>query len=534
MSSEAHSTQPTTEKGITLVRELGLLALVATAVCNVIGGGINMLSVSIQGKIPGIGPYVPLAFLVGVFPALFTALCYAILASAMPRAGGGYIYVSRALNPFLGFMATFSKWFGLSSVIGVIAYMDVALLQSGVGYLTPYVNVDPIFGFLSSSTAKLVVPLAMIWLFWLLNVLGVRTYGWTVILLMTLMLLGGLAVIIVGFTNRHQDFAAALASNPGPAMSENLQRVGLAGESVAEISAMAKVAPLEAFNFLKAAAFLFFAYIGFASISQAGGETRNPRRSLPWAFVAATTVICSYYLLFSSAVYHAIPWRFIAGFTEAAPADVSVPLLIGVLMPPALASFVALMAGMALANDIPPMLMATSRLFFAWARDGVFPRGLASLSRRFRTPHWALTMCALVATLWVILCVVEEDYFAGVDTVVMALTLTYVLICVSVLSLPRCNPDISRSVSFLRSRRAQIAVSCIALAFLCPLLVLAVLIAGTKSVIFWLAALAAGALIYTIMWFRAKARGEDLREVFAHLPTASEQLELAPEPKVED
>ncbi|MBN1458955.1 MAG: amino acid transporter, partial [Armatimonadetes bacterium] len=70
MSTEVETTRPTTEKGITLARELGLLALVATAVCNVIGGGINMLSVSIQGKIPGIGPYVPLAFLVGVFPAL--------------------------------------------------------------------------------------------------------------------------------------------------------------------------------------------------------------------------------------------------------------------------------------------------------------------------------------------------------------------------------------------------------------------------------------------------------------------------------
>ncbi len=250
--------------------------------------------------------------------------------------------------------------------------------------------------------------------------------------------------------------------------------------------------------------------------------------------MAATTVICTYYLLFSSAVYHAIPWRFIAGFTQAAPADVSVPLLIGALMPPALASFVALMAGMALANDIPPMLMATSRLFFAWARDGVFPRGLASISQRFRTPHWALTTCALVATLWVILCNIEEDYFAGVDTVVMALTFTYVLICVSVLSLPRHNPDIYRNVSFLRSRPVQIFVSCVGLAFLCPLIVLAVLVADTKSLIFWLAALATGALIYAIMWFRARARGENLREVFAQLPTASEQLEVAPELKVED
>jgi amino acid transporter len=109
----------------TLVRDLGLLALVATAVCNVIGGGINVLSVGIQHKVPGVGPYVPIAFLVGVVPALFAALAYAILASAMPRAGGGYIYVSRAFHPFVGFMATFSKWFGIAAAIGVIAYMDV-------------------------------------------------------------------------------------------------------------------------------------------------------------------------------------------------------------------------------------------------------------------------------------------------------------------------------------------------------------------------------------------------------------------------
>ncbi len=534
MRSQAHSTQPATEKGITLVRDLGLLALVATGVCNVIGGGINMLSVSIQEKIPGVGPYVPLAFLIGVFPAFFTALCYAVLASAMPRAGGGYIYVSRALNPFLGFMATFSKWFGLSAVIGVIAYMDVALLQSGVGYLSPYMDVGPIFAFLSSTAAKLIVPLGMIWLFWGLNVLGVRTYGWTVIILMTLMLLGGLSVIVVGFANGHEDFAAAMALNPGTAMTETMQRVGLSGKSVAEIGAAARVEPFGLMKLLKAAAFLFFAYIGFASISQAGGETRNARRSLPWGFIIATSVICSYYLLFSSAVYHAIPWRFTAGFAAAAPDDVSVPLLIGVLMPPGLASFVALMAGLALANDIPPMLMATSRLFFAWARDGVFPRGLAAVSTRFRTPHWALTACALVATTFVILCYRWENYFLGVDTVVMALTFTYILIAVSVLSLPRCNPTICRQVAFIRSRPAQIAVSSLAIAFLVPLLVVEVFVLGTESAKFWLAALAAGAGIFAIMWFRAKVRGEDLREVFAHLPTASEQLELAPEPKVED
>jgi amino acid transporter len=516
----------TNGRAITLARDLGLLALVATAVCNVIGGGINVLSVGIQQKVPGIGPYVPFVFVLGVFPALFTALCYAVLASAMPRAGGGYIYVSRALHPFLGFMATFSKWFGLSAVIGVIAYMDVALLESGIGYLSPYLNVGPVFAFLSSPIAKLVIPLLMIWLFWLVNVLGVRTYGWTVIVLMFLMLLGGLAIIITGFTHSPQDFDAAFAANPGAAMGGVLAGAGLAGASASDIAAQIDYSPGGLIEILKAAAWLFFAYIGFASISQAGGETRNANRNLPRAFIIATVVICSYYLLFSAAVYHAIPWRFIAGFVKVAPADASVPLLIGVLMPPALASFVALMAALALANDIPPMLLATSRLFFAWARDGIFPRGLASINSRFRTPHWALTACALVATTFVLLCYRWESYFAGVDTVIIALTFTYILISISVLTLPRCNPQICRQVAFIRSRPAQITVACLAIVFLVPLLILEILLLGRASAVFWLGAMCIGALLFIICWFAAKARGANLRQVFAALPTTAEDVEV--------
>lgn len=511
--------------GLTLARDLGLIALVATAVCNVIGAGINVLTVGIQEKVPGIGPFVSVAFLLGVFPALFTALCYAILASGMPRAGGGYIYVSRALNPFLGFMATFSKWFGLAAVIGVIAYMDVALIESGIGYLSPYMDVGPVFAFLTTKAAKLIIPLAMIWIFWLLNILGVRTYGWTVVLLMTLMLLGGIAVIVTGFLNTQQDFARVFAAHPGAAMAGTLAKAGLAGRSVAEISAMAKDEPGGLMHIFRAAAFLFFAYIGFASISQAGGETRNASRNLPRAFLLATSVICAFYLLFTAAFYHAVPWQFAAGFARAAPADASVPLIIGMLMHPALAAFVGLMAGLALANDIPPMLMATSRLFFAWARDGIFPRGLAAISSRFRTPHWALTACALVATIFVLLCYRWESYFAGVDTVVIALTFTYLLISISVLTLPRCNPQICRQVSFIRSRAAQVVISCIAILFLTPLLILELRVQNTESVYFWLGAMCVGAIIFAIMWGTARARGVDLEQVFATLPVSAEEEE---------
>jgi APA family basic amino acid/polyamine antiporter len=534
MSEHGQSTDGGTNSKITLARDLGLLALIATAMCNVIGGGINVNSVGVQTEVPGIGPHVPLAFLVGVFPALFTALCYAVLSSAMPRAGGGYIYVSRALHPFLGFMATFSKWFGLASVIGVIAYVDVALLQSGVGYLAPYMEVGPVYAFLSSSAAKLIVPLGMIWLFWLINVLGVRTYGTTVIVLMFLMLVGGICIIVVGFSNEAQDFASALAAHPESPLAALVANTSLAGTPPAEIvSAVGEPPAWQPRELLDAAAFLFFAYIGFASISQAGGETRDAHRSLPKGFIIATSAICAYYLLFSSAVYHAIPWQFIAALTNEAAADTSVPLLMGVLMPPALASFVALMAALALANDIPPMLMATSRLFFAWARDGVFPRSLAAVGRRFRTPHWALTLCAMVASLWVLLCYFREEYFTAVVTVNIALIFTYMLIAASVLSLPKCNPTICRQVRFIRARRTQVVVACLAIACLLPLFWLQFWPLGNPSK-FWLGVMAIGAFIFVIMWRRARARGEDPRQVFAALPTESEQIETGPELVLED
>jgi len=430
-------------------------------------------------------------------------------------------------------MATFSKWFGLAAAIGVIAYIDVALLASGIGYLEPYIGMRGVVAWLTSDAAKVVIPLAMIWLFWLINLLGVRTYGRTVIVLMILMLLGGVAVIITGFANRPEQYAAAFAAHPGAAMAETLAKVGLTGKSVSDIAAGAgDMRPGGLFEVVAAVSWLFFAYIGFAGISQAGGEARNPRRVLPRAFIIATAVICGYYVLFSAAVYHAIPWRFIAGFVKAAPDDVSVPLLVGVLMPSWLAAFVALMAALALANDIPPMLLATSRLFFAWARDRVFPPGLAAINRRFQTPHWALTACAVVSSGYALACHKWGSYFVAIDTVVIALAFTYLLVSITVLTLPKRNPGIWRQVAFIRSRPAQIAIACLAILTLTPLL-LNFFVRESPSALFWLGAMCAGAVIFVVMWMSAKRRGEDPRSVFAVLPTGAEELETI-SPGLED
>ncbi|GIT57029.1 MAG: hypothetical protein Ct9H300mP18_04580 [Candidatus Neomarinimicrobiota bacterium] len=79
----------------------------------------------------------------------------------MPRAGGSYIYASRGLNPYLGFIASFSQWFGLSIVIGVIAYICVSFIRdviSGLGFIE-------ISLLLELPLIRVGIALALIWVF---------------------------------------------------------------------------------------------------------------------------------------------------------------------------------------------------------------------------------------------------------------------------------------------------------------------------------------------------------------------------------
>ena len=94
-----------------------------------LGASVYVVPFMIQRNVPGIGSWVLPAFLFAAVPALLAALAYAILASAMPRAGGSYLYASRGLHPYSGFVASFSQWFGLSIVIGVIAYIIVPFFR---------------------------------------------------------------------------------------------------------------------------------------------------------------------------------------------------------------------------------------------------------------------------------------------------------------------------------------------------------------------------------------------------------------------
>jgi APA family basic amino acid/polyamine antiporter len=485
-----------------LAREMGLLGLTATGVCSMVGAGINVIPFMIQRHVPGIGPSVLPAFLFAALPAVLAGLAYAMLASAMPRAGGSYVYASRSLSPYLGFVASFSQWFSLCVAIGVVSYLITPFLRD----IAVAAGVDGVAATLEGGAVRLAISLAMLGAATAVNLRGVKSYERLIVPLMFLTFALGVVVIVAGFAFDHADFAAALAARGLPPPPEP------------------PAGPVPPGVVLTASALLFASFIGFDSIAQAGGEAKDPGRNLPLAIGLAVGSVGVFYMLFTAAVYHAVPWQYVAA--EARGRDLTAPGLLGYLLPPFWTVVIVSAAAVALVKDLPAMLLAVSRLMFAWAEDGIFPPAVAAVHPRFRTPHVAIVASAGMATLGVIGSHVAGDFFLGVDILVTSMLVNFLVMALSVLALPSRNPALARAVTVLPSRAVQVPVAALGAVVLAGFLAvhtwrdltMPVSAWYFRSTPVWLLVMAAGSLIYVREVRALRRQGVDVAARFAALP----------------
>ena len=485
-----------------LVRQLGLLGLTATGICAMLGAAINVIPIMLQRNVPGIGPHVMSAYIFAALPALLAALAYASLASAMPRVGGSYVYVSRSLSSYWGFVASFSQWFGLSIAIGVVSYVLVPFIRDIADALGWAGTAEA----LDTGPVRVGIALAFLWTFVLVNLRGLGAYQVTLIPMMFLMFVLGSVVIVAGFMFDHADFAAALASTDGRAVPP-------------EPAAPFRLGPLPR-GFGPPLLLLH----RLRSIAQAGGEARRPGRNLPLATGLAVVTVGTFYLLFTAAIYHAIPWPFVA--EEAQLRDLTAPGLLGYLLPVGWTVAIVAGAAIALINDLPAMLLAVSRLIFAWGEDGVFPRRMAAVNARWRTPHAALLASGAMASVGILGSHLAGDFFLGIDILVTSMLVNFLLMSLSLLTLSRRNPEHAARMKVLRGRTGRLVAGSVGVALLSVFLVVHIhkdLTADVGAWYFhstwvWLVVMAVASGIFFRGVRRLRDAGTDIRALFRELP----------------
>ena len=410
---------------------MGLMLVTATGICSMMGASINVIPFMIQKNVPGIGPYVVPAFLFAAIPAIFAAYSYAILSSSMPRAGGSYLYASRGLSPYLGFIASFSQWFGLSIVIGVIAYIIVPFIRD-VFYNLGLISISD---FLEVGYVRLSISLILIWVFVYVNIIGGKLYRNTLIPMLFIMFALGSIVIVSGVLFNQNDFIEAVF--------EIEKR---------EITSI-QYKQFDWRVFLTASTLLFSSFIGFDAIAQTGNEAKNPTKNIPRAILLAIFIVSIYYILFTISVYNIVPWNFVAD--ESLIKDITAPGLLSYVLPPFWGILIILGATIALINDLPAMILSVSRLMFAWSKDKIFPKKVSRIHEKYNTPHISIFVVGVVASVGSIGSHFAGDFFLGIDIMVTSMMINFLLMCITVITIAKVNPKLYKEITIFKNRTLQ-------------------------------------------------------------------------------
>jgi len=383
-----------------LVREFGPFMALMMAMNNMIGAGIWGLSVRMPYTFPGSDP--TMAFIIGLIPAFFFAIAYAWLAVGMPRAGGDYVFISRTINPALGYVVTVGNFLGRWFSIGFLLVTDVGLWGISLRILgkgTGLAGLADFGTFISTADPLIILAGAILLLLsvWFFMTIGGKVFAAYTAVIWFIPLLGGIIAILLNLGNPF---------DPG-SFSRSWDLVWGSG-SYNEIVTIAKNTgwTLAAPNFdatIKAVAgAALFAYSGFHNPAQWSGEIKNPRRNLLIGIIGGTLITAVIYISLAASAFYSggtfisqYDWAYYKAakqFVITPKIEPTLPMF-AVLFTGGnmiLALLIATAGAFSLYHVNPAALMMETRRVFALAFDRFFPERFANVSERFHTPTWAI------------------------------------------------------------------------------------------------------------------------------------------------
>jgi amino acid transporter len=327
-----------------LVRALGRWDLTAIGVNQVVGGSIFAMPAALAASV---GAWSPLLVLAIGLASMLIALTFAEVSSRFDATGGPYLFTRAAFGRFLSFEVGWMQWF--TRVASWAAVINV--LVASLAFYWPAASTEP---YRSMLMAAVISSLAVI------NILGIRQSAWVV----NTLTIGKLVPLILFVA-----FALPLVSvahvQPGPP------------PPFAEISTSALL--------------LIFGYGGYEVVPIPAGESRNPHRDVPFALVMTLVIVTSLFALVQLGCLAALPGL----ATSKTPLIDAAGRVAGI----AGAAVITLGAVISTTGNNMGQALSGSRALFALAEQGDVPRPFARVSRRYRTPVFAVVVTAGVSLL---------------------------------------------------------------------------------------------------------------------------------------
>ncbi|MBM3760205.1 MAG: amino acid permease [Acidobacteria bacterium] len=418
-----------------LTKTLGLWSLVAMGIGAVIGSGIFTLTgtaaagvtmkyqsvlhapvldllrfgpdaISTIGR-PGAGPGVVFSFLMVAFVCGFAALCYAELSSMIPVAGSTYTYAYATLGEIFAWILGWDLILeyavsNMSVAVGFSGYFN-DILDNLFGYRLPPEWSGPAFrgGDVTGAYFNLPALLIMVLLTWLL-IRGVKESANATNVMVIIKIVAILAFV----------FGAASAIRP-----ENWHPIMPNGMS----------------GVISGAAIVFFAYIGFDSVSTAAEECKNPKRDLPWGIIITLAVCTLLYGSVALVLTGIVPYTTLNNDEPVARAlkDVGYNNL---------RIFVSVGALIGMWSSLLVFQYGQARIWFAMSRDRLLPGIFSRVHPKYKTPDISTWVAGFVvgipAGLWDIATFAE---LANIGTLA-----AFASVSVGVLLLRKRQPDTPR------------------------------------------------------------------------------------------
>jgi APA family basic amino acid/polyamine antiporter len=377
-----------------LLKVLGVAFGLAMIVGNTIGVGILRTPGDVAGMLPSSAWFIG-AWVAGGVYALLGAMTMAELAVMIPKSGGQYVFVRRALGEYPGFVIGWTDWI---SSCGAIAATVIALGELAA-QVTP-----------ALAGHEGAIAIVMTVLFTAVNWIGVKSGDRTQQALSLLKVVALFAVAMACFT-------APAALTPADQIAPKIPS-GLA--------------------FVTALVFVFqnvlYTYDGWNGVTYFGGEMKDPGRQIPRAMAYGVIAVLAVYLVLNSAFLHVLGMSELA--TDKFPAATAAHLVFG----SAGEGVVRAVMVVTLLGSANAILMLTSRTPYAMSEDGLLPRFVSRVNTG-GTPHYSLAASAIV----VIAFVVSGTFQTVIAISAFFFVMQYAATFASLFVLRRREPDTPRA-----------------------------------------------------------------------------------------